>query len=75
MMFSDTAGRRWSRPQALSPTMPLDWFPLTFGARFLGDYMATSFVPGRTAVAVYAAATSPFDGQFHEGIFAATARP
>jgi hypothetical protein len=55
--------------------MPLDWFPLTFGARFLGDYMATSFVPGRTAVAVYAAATSPFDGQFHQGIFAATARP
>ena len=75
MMFSDTAGRRWSRPQDLSPPMPLGWFPLTFGARFLGDYMATSFVPGRTAVAVYAAATSPFDGQFHQGIFAATARP
>jgi hypothetical protein len=74
-MFSDRAGRRWSRPQNLSSPIPLDWFPLTFGVRFLGDYMATSFVPGHTAVAVYAAAIAPLGGQFHQGIFAATARP
>jgi hypothetical protein len=42
---------------------------------FLGDYLATSFVPGHVAVAVYADASKPFDDRFHQGIFAARVGP
>jgi hypothetical protein len=70
LIFSTNAGRSWSPPQNLAGPMPLAWFPGTFGARFLGDYMAVSFVGGGTAVAIYAAASAPANGKFHQGIFA-----
>ncbi|MDX6408214.1 MAG: hypothetical protein QOE13_1285 [Gaiellaceae bacterium] len=74
LMFSGNGGRSWSQPLNLAGPLPLTWFPSTFGTRFLGDYMAMSFVPGGTAVPLYAAATAPSGGQFHQGIFAAPTR-
>jgi hypothetical protein len=40
-----------------------------------GVPVATSFVPGHVAVAVYADASKPFDDRFHQGIFAARVGP
>ena len=66
---SGDAGRTWSAPVALSETpMALDWIADTTLGRMVGDYISTS-VSGRVAVPVLALA-GPFDGAFHEAIFA-----
>ena len=72
---STTAGRTWSAPQALDEAHPLEWFPLTTGGRFLGDYVSTSFVAGGTAVPVFASASAPPDPRYHQGIFATAVPP
>jgi hypothetical protein len=71
---SPDAGRSWSAPEQLEPAAPAEWFPLA-GARFAGDYISTSFVGGGTAVPVFAWASAPFDGQFHEGVYATAIAP
>ena len=71
---SPDGGRSWSPPQRLEPAAPADSFPLA-GARFAGDYISTSFVAGGTAVPVFAWASAPFDGQFHEGVYATAIAP
>ncbi len=63
-------GRGWSAPEALAPAQPPTSFPEAGSARFLGDYISTSFVAGGVAVPVFASATAPFDGRYHQGIFA-----
>jgi hypothetical protein len=72
---SSTAGRTWSAPQALGSAQPLSAYAPTSGGRFLGDYISTSFVAGGVAVPVFAAATAPFDGRYHQGVFAAPIGP
>ncbi len=69
---SSTDAQRWTTPlrvptgRALSG---LDRFPLA-GGRFAGDYISTSFVESGVAVPVFAWATGPFDGRFHQGVYA-----
>jgi hypothetical protein len=72
---SSTGGRTWSAPQALASAQPLSAYPSTSGGRFLGDYISTSFVAGGVAVPVFAAASAPFDGRFHQGVFATPVPP
>jgi hypothetical protein len=72
---SATAGRTWSAPEALGSAQLLSAYAPTSGGRFLGDYISTSFVAGGVAVPVFAAATSPFDGRYHQGVFAAPIGP
>lgn len=72
---SSTAGRTWSAPEALASAQPLSAYPPTAGGRFLGDYISTSFAAGGVAVPVFAAAAAPFDGRFHQGVFATPIPP
>ena len=68
---SPDGGRTWSTPIALSETpMALDWIADTTLGRMVGDYISTT-VTARVAVPVLALA-GPFDGMFHEAIFAGT---
>ncbi len=62
-------GRSWSTAERLGGAAPADWFPLA-GGRFAGDYISTSFVESGVAVPVFAWATGPFDGRFHQGVYA-----
>jgi hypothetical protein len=71
---SRDGGRRWSAAEPLSAPVPLDAFPLA-GARFPGDYISTSFVADGVAVPVFASAAAPFDGRFHQGVFATAVPP
>jgi hypothetical protein len=72
---SSTGGRTWSAPEALSPALPMSAYPPTGAGRFLGDYISTSFVSGGVAVPVFGSAAAPFDGRFHQGVFAARVGP
>ena len=74
-LFSPDNGRRWTQPDALAPAQPATAFPEAGPQRFLGDYISTSFVSGGTAVPVFASASSPFDGRYHQGIFATAVPP
>jgi hypothetical protein len=69
------AGQTWSAPEPLAAAGPVDAFPLSTSGRFLGDYISTSFVDGGVAVPVFASAASPFDGRFHQGVFAVRVPP
>ena len=69
------AGVGWSAPQPLGSAQPLDAFPQSTEGRFLGDYISTSFVAGGVAVPVFASAVGPFDGRFHQGVFATRIPP
>jgi hypothetical protein len=71
---SSDGGQGWSTPKPLAPAQPLNSYPEAGTARFLGDYISTSFVSG-TAVPVFAAAAQPFDGRYHQGVFAAAIPP
>lgn len=68
-------GRTWSSPEQLAPAQPLDAYPDSNAGRFAGDYVSTSFTSGGTAVPVFAAAAAPFDGTFHQGVFATAIPP
>ncbi|MGH3102861.1 MAG: hypothetical protein ACRDN6_02035, partial [Gaiellaceae bacterium] len=73
---SPDGGRTWSRPLALSEPAALTAFADTPPrGRFVGDYISTSFVGNGVAVPVYSAATAPFDGSFHQAVFAARVLP
>ena len=72
---SSNGGRTWSPPQGLAAPMPVDAFPLSTSGRFLGDYISTSFVDAGAAVPVFAGAAAPFDGRFHQGVFATRIPP
>jgi hypothetical protein len=67
---SSDSGRAWSEPQALAEAQPIDAFPSTTSGRFVGEYISTSFGDGGVAVPVFAAASAPADGGFHQGVFA-----
>ena len=69
LVTSANAGASWSTPQRLdAQPMQLDWLPLA-GARFLGDYISTSFV-GSRPVPVYTLAVAPWGGKLREAIMA-----
>ena len=72
---SPDAGRGWSQPEALAAPQPATAFPEAGPVRFLGDYISTSFVSGGSAVPVFASATGPYDGRYHQGIFATRVPP
>lgn len=72
---SADAGQTWSAPEPLAPAGAVDAFPLSTSGRFLGDYISTSFVDGGVAVPVFASAASPFDGRFHQAVFAVRVPP
>ena len=72
---SRDAGRTWSAPLPLGPRSRLDALASTTGGWFVGDYVSTSFVVGGAAVPVYSIATAPFDGRFHQFVFAARVPP
>jgi hypothetical protein len=69
---SSDNGQGWTPPEPLATPQPLSSFPAAGSARFIGDYVSTSFVARGTAVPVFATASQPYDGRFHQGVFAAT---
>ena len=71
---SPDAGRSWSAPQQLESPAPAASFPLA-PVPFAGDYISTSFAAGGTAVPVFPWASGPFDGRFHQGIYATAIPP
>jgi hypothetical protein len=71
---SPDGGRSWSAPERLGAPAPADWFPLA-GGRFAGDYLSASFVSGGSVVPVYAWASAPFDGRFHQGVYSTVVAP
>jgi hypothetical protein len=75
LVSSSTGGRTWSAPEPLAAPQPVDAYPLSTSGRFLGDYISTSFADGGAAVPVFAAATAPADGGFHQGVFASRVEP
>ncbi len=68
-------GRSWTAPEPLAPPQEPTSFPEAGPERFLGDYISTSFVAGGTAVPVFASATRPYDGRYHQGVFATAIPP
>jgi hypothetical protein len=72
---STDAGRTWSATERLAPAQPLTAFPDSTGGRFVGDYISTSYATRGIAVPVFAAASAPFDGRFHQGVFATSVPP
>jgi hypothetical protein len=72
---SNNGGNGWTAAEALASPQPVTSFPEAGDARFLGDYISTSFVARGVAVPVYASATAPFDGRYHQGIYATAIPP
>jgi hypothetical protein len=72
---SSDNGDGWSAPEQLAPPQAATSFPQAGAERFLGDYISTSFATGGTAVALFASATRPYDGRYHQGIFATAIPP
>jgi hypothetical protein len=69
---SADGGATWSTPRRLdAQPFRTDWLPRAEGGRMVGDYFSTSFA-GDRVVPVFALATSPLNGRFREGIFAAS---
>jgi hypothetical protein len=69
---SPDGGTTWTSPQRLdAQPMQMSWLAKTTSGRMVGDYFSTSFAGGRV-VPVFALATSPLNGRFREGIFAAS---
>ena len=75
LVSSADAGRSWSAPVVLSAPTALTNVAQSNRGRFVGDYISTSFVAGGVAVPVYSAAFAPFDGRFHQGVFATAVPP
>jgi hypothetical protein len=69
---SSDSGQGWTAPEQLAPEQPLESYPRAGTLRFVGDYISTSFVSGGAAVPVFAAAARPFEGTYHQGVFAIT---
>jgi hypothetical protein len=67
---SSDGGQGWTAPEQLAEEQPVESYPKAGTLRFVGDYISTSFVSGGVAVPVFAAAARPFDGRFHQGVFA-----
>jgi hypothetical protein len=67
---SSDGGRGWTAAEQLAPAQPVESYPAAGELRFVGDYISTSFASGGTAVPVFAAAARPFDGSYHQGVFA-----
>jgi hypothetical protein len=72
---STTDGHGWTPAEALAPARDPSAFPQADDERFLGDYTSASFVAGGISVVFFASAAQPYDGQFHQGIFAASLSP
>jgi BNR repeat-like domain/RTX calcium-binding nonapeptide repeat (4 copies) len=69
---SPDGGKTWTAPQRLdAQPMRMTWLAKAEGGRMVGDYFSTSFASGRV-VPVFALATSPLNGRYREGIFAAS---
>jgi hypothetical protein len=68
---SSDNGQGWTGAEQLAREQSLTAYPEAGTQRFAGDYISTSFVSGGVAVPVFAAAAGPFDGRYHQGIFAA----
>ncbi len=73
LAISRNGGATWTAPRRLdAQSMQLDWLPRA-GARFLGDYLSTSWVAGK-AIPVYALAVQPWGGKLRQAIMALQAR-
>jgi hypothetical protein len=75
LVSSADAGRSWSAPRVLSSPRAISDLAQSNRGRFVGDYISTSFVAGGVAVPVFSAAYAPFDGRFHQGVFATAVPP
>lgn len=76
-MFVSSAdgGRTWGEPRTLAAPQPITAYPQSNEGRFLGDYISTSLTDAGVAVPTFAAASAPFDGRFHQGVFATRIAP
>lgn len=72
LVRSETGGRSWGAPLRLGSPVAISALADSDRGRFVGDYISTSFVGAGVAVPVFSIATAPFDGAFHQSIFAAT---
>jgi hypothetical protein len=71
---SRDGGKTWSAPQRLdAQPFSTNWLPRAEGGRMVGDYFSTSYA-GPRVVPVFALATNPLSGRFHEAIFATSLR-
>ncbi len=67
-------GATWGPTRRLDArTMSAGWLPLAGNARFLGDYMAASWVGGRP-FAIVPIASPPRAGRFNQALYAGTIR-
>jgi hypothetical protein len=67
-------GQTWAPTRRLDVrTMGVNWLPLAGNARFLGDYMAASWVGGRP-FAIVPIASPPRAGRFNQALYAGTIR-
>jgi hypothetical protein len=67
-------GATWAPTRRLDARrMQLSWLPLAGNARFLGDYLAASWVGGRP-FAIIPIASPPRAGRFNQSLYAGTVR-
>jgi hypothetical protein len=65
------ASGSWSAPRRLDATaMRVTWLADTQTGRFVGDYVANSFVASGKTVSFFPVASPPRNGRFREGLFA-----
>lgn len=72
VVSSRNGGVTWTAPRRLtSEAMPLSWIVDSDIGPMLGDYVSVSYAGGRP-VPVFALASAPSAGSFHQAIFATT---
>jgi hypothetical protein len=65
---SSNGGASWTAPTAVTGPMTLSWLANTSQGRMVGDYISTSYAGG-TARGLFAVATAPSGGVFHEAMY------
>ena len=68
---STNGGTSWAAPTQLAGPMTLSWLASTTQGVMVGDYISTS-ISGGLAWPVFAIATAPTSGTFHESMFTPT---
>jgi hypothetical protein len=64
-----SGGRTWSAPATLAGPIPATWLAASQG-RFVGDYLATTFLPNGLARSVFAVANPPLGTTYDEAMYA-----
>jgi hypothetical protein len=65
---STDGGSSWTTAKVLAKGMHVTWLPSTDLGYMVGDYISTSYVNGK-AFGVFAVATAPTGGKFHEAMY------